>query len=481
MARRFPIAPCLFVLLVSGSARATELLRAPSDATMTFDLPLVDLPYQLDAAQAAANRRPGAGSDAEASVSGGDIVRSYANPSMVQSVHWSASWLTLWGHGVNTVVGWTPRTSVGKVIERGARELTFTAVNIPLMYFPLADGWVHEEFHRAMLATTHVKSFDDIDTFTQFGSDHISVTRIRDEDLSAFKRDDPVGFNRMLVAGGEGELLLSRRLELNNFFLDSGIPITLYNAFIRVLVYTYPASDTSASNDADLARRELDETDVADRDITGPDYAGWAWHIFKPDVPYEALGVHPTGVGIDRYKTVSDLTVAEKDYLELASKVLLLNFVSPMTTGINRIRLGDGYYGNFAFRSMLNGYGFDINPEAYLKTPRHSLILGVHNYRNYENSFWGVEAALLRERLFDAFDRQFTVDARAMAWAQPKNQEFMTSKAEAGGLLEAKLYAPVAQHLEIYLDGEGKSAGWVAGNPFLNANLSARTGVAMSF
>jgi hypothetical protein len=62
---------------------------------------------------------------------------------------------------------------------------------------------------------------------------------------------------------------------------------------------------------------------------------------------------------------VEDLTAAEKDYLKKAGNVMMLNFISPMTFGFYRIRLGNEKYGNFAFQAFLNSFGYDLNPEVY--------------------------------------------------------------------------------------------------------------------
>jgi hypothetical protein len=64
-----------------------------------------------------------------------------------------------------------------------------------------------------------------------------------------------------------------------------------------------------------------------------------------------------------------------------------------------------------------------------------------------------------------------------MGWFQPARQGFMTARAEPGGLLEGKVYVPIVGKADLYLNLEAKSAGWVAGNPFLGQNVSLRSGV----
>jgi hypothetical protein len=343
----------------------------------------------------------------------------------------------------------------------------------------LGDGWVHEEFHRAMMTTNKVYSYDDVNSFRSFGSDHISVVNETDDDLAYFKRKDPPGFNRMLAAGGEGELLLTRKLYLNNFFYRSGLPITLYSGMVKALVITYPNGDADTTGLAELLHREMNETKISERDFTGPDYSGWTWHIFKPDVPYDSLGKHPTGNGINRYKSAVDLTSEELHYLKKVGRLMYLNFISPMTIGINRIRFGKGKYANFAVQTFINGFGYDINPEVYLKTPMHNVYFGVHSYHNYKKSFLGIEAGTYLSKITIA-KKELKYDSRFMLWSQPRLQEFKTSSAEFGFLAQAKIYYPIHNWLNAYMDIEGKTDGWVSGNPFLKKNISVRIGCSIN-
>jgi hypothetical protein len=442
-----------------------------------FDIPVFDFPYQSLAARTAANHRNSLGAENNSNANFGDFIKTYTNPSMNQILNWSASWLTLVGHGVNKGSNALIKrdTRFKKIVNQTIRELTFTGSNVFLIYYPLADGWVHEEFHRATMTTSKVYSYDNINSFNALGQEHISVTQERDEDLSYFKKNDPTGFNRMLVAGGEGELLLSRKLVLNNFYYNSNMPVTLYNLLIKYLVISYVNKDATLGQTEELTERELKETKISDRDFTGPDYSGWIWHLFKSDLPYDSLGIHPTGVGIDRYKSAEDLTSEEVNYLEKVGKVMMLNYISPMTFGVNRISLGKNRYGNFAIQTFLNGFGYDINPEIYFKTPKYNLYFGIHSYHNYSKGFWGLEVGVYKNEL-KVLNKALRYDGRLMLWSQPEHQEFKTENATLGGLIQTKIYFFLSNWLQGYIDIEAKSEGWVAGNPYLKQNVSIRAG-----
>ena len=66
---------------------------------------------------------------------------------------------------------------------------------------------------------------------------------------------------------------------------------------------------------------------------------------------------------------------------------------------------------------------------------------------------------------------------RTMVWSQPKDQSFYTTKGQFGGLIYAQLRYPKGETWQPYVEVEGKTKGWVAGNPFLGANFTVRAGI----
>ena len=60
---------------------------------------------------------------------------------------------------------------------------------------------------------------------------------------------------------------------------------------------------------------------------------------------------------------------------------------------------------------------------------------------------------------------------------QPKGQSFFATRRQAGGLAGIQIRTGRGRVWQPYVEGEAKTAGWVAGNPFLDANVSVRAGV----
>ena len=119
-----------------------------------------------------------------------------------------------------------------------------------------------------------------------------------------------------------------------------------------------------------------------------------------------------------------------------------------------------------------------INPEIYLKTPKHNLYVGLHNYHNFNKSFLGIELGTNKESV-NLFNKTFLIDSRLILWSQPENQTFKTNNSDLGGLIGAKIHYPLLDWLNGYVDLEAKSKGWVAGNPFLKSSFSFRLGCSM--
>src|SRR6185436_9321120 len=72
-----------------------------------------------------------------------------------------------------------------------------------------------------------------------------------------------------------------------------------------------------------------DDADIRVRDFTGHDILAWAYDLHRPNEPYAARGIHPSGVGIDRYRKPSDLRPEEMQYLRRQGKLQVLNFFDP--------------------------------------------------------------------------------------------------------------------------------------------------------
>jgi hypothetical protein len=228
---------------------------------------------------------------------------------------------------------------------------------------------------------------------------------------------------------------------------------------------------------------EKEGADVEARDFTGWDFLGWIYDLSRPGEPYPARGIHPSGVGIDRYILTSDLTTEEFNYLDKMGKLQYLNLLNPMLFGINRIPVwkdknGGQWYANVALRHTLTSFGYDLQTDVLVQTPRFGAALGIHQYHNLNSAFAGLEARVVNYPL-TVKGKSLPVSARLMAWSQPEDHAFRTRNGQFGGLLGINAAWPLNRWLHPYLEAEAKTYGWVMGSPFLSPNLTVRMGVRM--
>jgi hypothetical protein len=429
---------------------------------LKLDFPLFDLPYQIDAMNTV----------------GHGFFSGYANPSMAQSLALSQNIAASYNFGLKYFYDNVEMNErLKNIIYAGA-----TALGVYVfIYMPGAEGWLHEEYHRAALTRFGINSFNGMNLFP-IGASIIMVSSIKDDELIRMKRESPADFIRLHEAGIEGQYLQVSRLQRDNFFYNQqllneiGYWLTTLNS--HMYVYT---SSSALSADAMAKSLNDDETDESSRDFTGFDFTAWVYDLFRPNEPYEDRGKHQTGEGVKRYISADDLTDDELRYLKLQVGLQFLNYVSPMMFGIRSIPLGDsGYYGNFAMRHYLTSFGYDISAQVYLKKSPFNMIFTYHSYLNYENYFPAIEAELVDYPL--AMGKlQMYLSPRVLIGIQPKDQVFKTDRAEFLGLLGLRTDFNVSRHFLPYIDFAFKTNGWVAGNEFLKANASVRLGVSLRF
>jgi hypothetical protein len=287
---------------------------------------------------------------------------------------------------------------------------------------------------------------------------------------------------RLGAAGIEGELLLARSLERARFFGGSTtyhLP-TLWLA--KVGAASYVASSvwretdelTDEMNAADGARIDV-------RDFTGVDFSAWAYDLFRPDEPYAARGVHPSGVGIDRYVRASDLAPAERAYLRRQGALQLLNFLDPALVGVHEFTVR-GAGGAPPLRLQLSAahfltsFGHTVDANLMARRGDAKLALSLHRYVYAGGALPGVEAELL-DRPLTVASHRLALSPRAALWVQPADQRFHATGTRPGGLLALRVRAGGGPHLRTFVEIEGKTEGWVAGNVHLAPNVSARAGI----
>ena len=361
------------------------------------------------------------------------------------------------------------------------RLVLFVSYILASSYLPLGDAWVHEEYHRAVLKNRGVDSYDNIYDLKLFG-DSVSVSRVQDEALVELKKKYPHDLIRSHAAGYESDNQLITALEKDAFFLGTS-PVTAIVLFNILNDYLYIS--TSASDEANTITDEMNRAEgtIQVRDFTGLDFTAWVYDLFRPYEDYMARGTHPSGIGIDRYIKNSDLTEEEKRFLKKQGDLSLLNFVNVIfITGkpLKMIHSGQEFLVNIRPRHYLSSFGYTVNLDFFMKTSDLNLFLSLQNQFNHEHYFPGIDVEISRKAV-QFLGKKLLVTPRLAVWLQPKDQNFRTSESEPGVLVSVKTEFPFWKRYTTYLEIEGKTPGWVAGNVFLDENVSMRAGVEWFF
>lgn len=420
----------------------------PKRYNIPIDLPLLDYPFNF---------------------SGG-----YSFPSMAQSLSISKDMYQLSHYALQRSVGeW----------RWWAGNLSIAAFDLLTIGLPLGTAWLHEEWHRAVFSRHNISSHNDVYNIDLF-SDLIYVSHVTDADLSRLKKHHPADFVRLSEAGIEAEYELNLALEKDAFFFDTktwNLPILWFND-VNSITYLFICVTNEANSGTDQSNRS-DGADIATRDFTGLDFTAWVYDLYRPDEPYENRGVHPSGVGINRYRKLSDLTREEKDFLELQVALSFLNLLDSNLIGFARFNATNPFTKapfewNATVRHHLTSFGFTVDLNLFLRQTPWNILFIAHNYLNDSRYFPGVDLELLRYPV-KILNRDFLVSPRTALWLQPKDQRFFTDAASLGGLARLKLEWMLAGALLPYVELEAKSEGWVAGNAYLDPSFSAKVGIAV--
>lgn len=419
-----------------------------------LDMPLVDLPSQIYAYRTT-----------------GGFFKSYMNPGMETAQAYSMDMYSAVHFGFKNI---RIKKSIGA--QAFVQRLLISGFDVLTQWLPLGVPWLHEEYHRGVMSQYGINSFNEVLTFP-FGKSSIAVNRVKDEDLEMLCDRHHSDFVRLMSAGHEGEVQLIRNLQSNEFFyhqnLDNEVLYIMYS--IQNIIYINSCA-RGGGDEGTRARNEV-ETTIASRDFTGMDMNAWIDALCYPDKPYAARGIHPSGVGINRYIMYDDISEVGRKYLRRQVGLDIFNFLSPMMIGFSRIRLATteagNWYGNFAFRHYLTSFGDDVALDLYLQAPMFNVYATLHSYNNLDHHFAGLEAGLID---FPLLDNKMQIGGAVMFWVQPKDMSFYTAKGAVGGLVKARL-SYHSRFIDPYLELGWKSKGWVAGNVCLNSCFSIRGGI----
>ncbi|MGZ8517287.1 MAG: hypothetical protein ACXWWD_08055 [Chitinophagaceae bacterium] len=470
------------VLISNGlwaQAETTETLSPK----LFLEFSLVDFPFQQHAAQTYANHRTGLGMGCQCKTQVGDYIKSFGGPSMEQALQLSKN---LYGAvGYFTEIGsqklFKPGFSKGKkVLARIAGEGFSLITSGFLMTAPFGQAWLHEEYHRNPLIRRQIYSYNEVWKFK--GGDFIKVSNVLDQDLIEYKKKYPQEHIRMSAAGIEGEVQLAREYQKDQFFREFNTPIMGPYLFSVLGVFGYVTSTKDYEDiKQSLAEANAEEWDMRDRDFTGHDIASWTYDLFRPFEPFENRGPHPSGTGVDRYINPEfDFTPEMTTYIDKMARRSALNFLSPSLIGIRKIKLKEGHYFNFALRHTLTCFGDDRQGDILLKNRWGNFMVSYHNYSNQTKNFKGIEFQMVDKKV-QFLKRGVAIDARVMYWSQPAELLFNDVKGQPGGAMEVRIAPQINKWYSPYFEFEGKTKGWLTGNPYQNSNISFKMGLRAEF
>ncbi len=321
---------------------------------------------------------------------------------------------------------------------------------------PFSNTWLHEESHRSILTLHEIKSRNS------YWSN--SVTKVDDQDLVNFKSLHPSDLVREATAGNEGNLEFVFSIQKDVFY--DKVNTWNYGLYWgNYLVNSFYLFGSTRKDSAPLVRfKNGESTDVHARDVNGFDPINATYDLFNPWESYSERGIHPSGVGIDRYIEFQDLSIEAQDFLKNQFFFSLLNFADLNLFGIDE--LGSKFKYNFSLRHHMTSFGYMLGANVFFKNEKVSGLFSPKFYRNKDHSYPGAELEL----------RNNWAWVKLGAWQQPANQLYADDQKKLGGLLEMQV-TPLFNNFQPYLKISMKSEGWVAGNLYLDKNVSLWLGL----
>jgi hypothetical protein len=176
-----------------------------------------------------------------------------------------------------------------------------------------------------------------------------------------------------------------------------------------------------------------------------------------------------------RYRTYSDLSTGERSFVRLQRSLSLLNFLDPALLGFDALEWGKLRF--FAHvRHLPTSFGHVLSVDGLFSANRVDWALSAQNFFNQSHWFPGLVAELWRYPVSVGLAQPLRLSARAGAWLQPKEQRYVTGRAQFGAMSAFRVGLG-HRRFEPFVEVEAKSAGWVAGILTDEPLLSLRTGL----
>jgi len=324
---------------------------------------------------------------------------------------------------------------------------TFDAL-MTFVAFPLSPSWTHEEGHHAVLSAIGVHSSNPF-TFQQpvalplLDPVPIDVTQ---NTVAGIKAANPVQCVHVGISGINNAYLLAYQLEDNVFF--RGQPTA---SFLPAMMYF--ANTTYMG--------------ICAQGTTFGDCNLWVDGLYHPALPpLGSAGAAAPGA-------------IEHGYLQTQFYLSLLNLLDPLAYTVRAFEVPTATQPvrfNLAVRHIPTPFGYEIRGDVFFRRGDFGMRLEIQNAFNDGHYFPGLAAVLAPIEA-----GPLHLSGRSSVWAQPSGLSFTTGSAMVGIDEVLRLGLPLAQGRVLpYLEGEGKTAGWVLGNPFLGPSVTVRSGVELN-
>jgi len=352
-----------------------------------------------------------------------------------------------------------------------ARFLMVLVDGFILSTLPGYTAWLHEEWHRAVMGQYGIDSYNGV--YDYKGGGVIPVKKVRDEDLVRLKAEHPEDQVRLSSAGMEADIYLFQELNRDDFryqTLSFNMGTKILNA-IGVISYLTTCDGSESDRMTDKSNSEERE-DISVRDFTGLDCNAWVYDLFRSQEPYQNRGPHPYGKGLNRYVRYSDLSDGERKFLKRSTHLSWLNLIDPMLYG--KMSFGDLVEWNGNFKHYLTSFGNSVDLNMMFSHPHGIIFATYHHYFNVVRNFPGFSLELVDSTMLRW--GSFAVDLQFHLWQQPKALYAFEHAGQVGGMTGTTLNYLFGKSQKIYLEGEVKSPGWVAGVVQQGQAANARLG-----
>lgn len=396
--------------------------QSPDSASFYIDIPVMDAPYNLDS--------------------------DYSTFNMEQSIGLTKSFYYVTHYGIE------------KASEKwfGKRNKLWSRIIISLFDFaplPLSNTWLHEEWHRSILSQNGYSSKNQHWTN--------KVSQVTDSDLIALKSVNPADMVREATSGNEGNLEYVLSLQKDKFFENTNTwNYSLYwgNYFVN----SFYLFGSSFDHEILTNFKNGETIDISKRDVNGYDPINAVYDMFHPEESYHHRGIHPSGVGIDRYIEFRDLSPEAQKHMKSQFYLSFLNFVDPHLIGFNSF--GNSIKWNATLRHHMTPFGYMVGANLFVKKEDTGLLISPKIFKNRNKTFLGVNTQY----------RKNWITLTGAVWQQPKNQSFYTTEGKLGGQIGIAIDYQV-NNFTPYVIFNLKSEGWVEGNPYLSSKFTSRIGI----